>query len=250
MHIYEKAFRESIHLCLTIEREWLLIHQSLNSAMSSVDGLHVLDRLIHLMHILERSDAKVKLLQELSRCYARFEEGGDHQMHEGVQLSVLKEKCNEVSRGLTISSRILSRVLMSDPFLSKFYYNQEQVYHSIYAEIWSKQPSASIKEQMHSWLKQLECTWYAVEMILWLTRSGGQFKDIMVASGFHKEDIKQDVMSLSLVRVKRQQPDLFPSLSLVQHWLVITVYQMKWFEQVYHYQQVNEETPLSIVLCK
>lgn len=250
MFVYEKAFKESISLCLAIERDWILIHQTLQRDIAPSEALHVLFRLIDLMQTLERSDAKVKLLHELTGCYEKFERMESAASQEGVMVSTLKDQCNEVSRALAVSSRILSRQLISDPFLSKFYYRQENVYHSIYAEIWSKQAQENIKEQMYHWLQKIEKVWHAVEMVLWVVRFNGGFKDIQVKSGFHRENISEDVLKLSLVRVKRHQPELFPSLSLAQHWLVITVYQMVWKAEQYESEQITHDVELSVALCK
>lgn len=251
MFVYEKSFKESISLCLSIEREWILINQTLSHDIVTSEALHILDRLVCLMRILERSDAKVKLLHELAGSYNNFdnmEEALNRQ--DEVMLSSLQDSCNQVSRALTTSSRILSRKLISDPFLSKFFYRQESVYSSIHAEIWAKQSNNSIKEQMWHWLKQIENVWHAVEMILWVVRYSGGFKDITVKSGFHRENISEDVLRLSLIRVRRNQVEIFPSLSLAQHWLVITIYQMGWKDGTYQAEQITHDVDLSIALCK
>jgi cell division FtsZ-interacting protein ZapD len=251
MFVYEKSFKESISLCLSIEREWMLINQTLSRDIVTSDALHILDRLIYLMQVLERSDAKVKLLHELAGSYSKFDEMEEVLNHQDeVMLSTLKDSCNQVSRALTTSSRILSRKLISDPFLSKFYYRQENVYSSIHAEIWSKQSNYLVKEQMYHWLKQIENVWHAVEMILWVVRYSGSFKDINVKAGFHRENVSEDTLRLSLIRVRRKQADIFPSLSLVQHWLVVTVYQMGWKDETYQSQQIIHDVDLSIALCK
>lgn len=250
MFIYEKSFKESISLCLAIEREWLLINQSVNRNITPSSALHLLDRLIALLHILERSDAKVKLLHELGNCHAKFDEMEDAFNNEGVMLSTLKEQCNQVSRLLTVSSRILPRKLMSDPFLSRFYYRQEGVYDSTYAELWSRQPEEMIKEQVWHWLNEIESVWNAVEMILWVVRYSGSYREVHVKSGFHRENISEDVLRLSLVRVKRNQVELFPNLSLAQHWLVITAYIMEWADGTYQSKQISHDVNLFIALCK
>lgn len=251
MFVYEKSFKESISLCLSIEREWVLINEALDRDVTTSEALHILDRLIYLMQVLERSDAKVKLLHELAGSYSKFDDMEEVLNNQDeVMLSTLQDTCNQVSRALTTSSRILSRKLISDPFLSKFFYRQENVYSSIHAEIWAKQSSNSIKEQMRHWLKQIENVWHAVEMILWVVRYSGGFRKISVKSGFHRENVSEDVLRLSLIRVRRQQPEIFPSLSLVQHWLVITVYQMGWKEGTYQSEQITHDVELSIALCK
>jgi|GEM_PF-5472529 cell division FtsZ-interacting protein ZapD len=247
MYIYEKAFKESIALCLSIEREWLLIGQNLEGEMRPSEALHTLDRLIHLMKILERSDAKVKLLHELNH---RFEVIESNHQDEEVLVSTLKEQCSGVTLALTKSSRILSRQLISDPFLARFYYRQDDIYHSVYADIWSKQSNSLIKQQTQYWLKQIESVWHACEMILWAVRYSGKFRNITVSAGFHRENIEEEVLKISLIRIGRDQVNLQPSLSLVQHWLVITVYQMEWLDSIYQSKQADHSINLSISLCK
>lgn len=250
MYIYEKAFKESISLCLSIERQWLLIQEELAKAIGPGNALHILDRLIHLMEILERNDAKVRLLQELANCGSKIDLLSTSFDGEVLTATKLKDRCDKVSRSLTVASRVLSRNLMSDGFLSRFYYRQENVYDSIYADIWSKQQSKDIKMEVQAWLAELDHVWQAVEMILWLVRSSGHFQEIKVGSGFHRENLVQDIMKISMVRVQRPQLDLLPSLTMAQHWLVITVYKMMWSEGTYQAKQSSEPISVSLALCR
>lgn len=250
MFIYEKALKESLTLCLSIEREWLLIQEVLDREIGHEEALHVLDRLVQLMVLLERSDAKVKLLNELAHSFEKIDEMEREGGSQVTMLSTLRSRCNQVSKALTTSSRILSRGLISDNFLSRFYYKQDPIYGSIHAEIWSKQSSSILKEQIQYWLSELEVVWHAVEMILWMVRSSGSFSSVMVTAGFHRESIKQDVMRVSMIRVRRDRVDFLPSLTLAQHWLVITVYQMIWEQQAYQMKKLEHDVSLSIALCK
>lgn len=251
MYIYEKAFKESIALCLNIEQQWLLIQEILQKKeLTQVSALSALDRLIHLMGVLERSDTKVKLLQELANCEEKilslapaFDDGE-------TTTTKLKSQCYDVSRSLTVSSRILARQLMNDVFLARFYYRQENVYESMHAKVWANQSSDEIRGQVCYWLKHLENVWEAIEMILWVVRSTGNFEKVQVQSGFHRENIKNDMMKISLVRINRERLQILPSLTMAQHWLVVTMYETFWDGESYQSKQLEKPTEVLLSLCR
>ena len=65
MMIEEKAFKDAIGLCISLERQWQFLQRVLRQDLDYDSALQLLQGLLILMESLERSDTKVKLLQEL-----------------------------------------------------------------------------------------------------------------------------------------------------------------------------------------
>lgn len=248
MIIYEKGFKDAINLCLDIERQWRCIQGMLSEEVDEYRSISLLASVLRLMETLSRSDAKVLLIQELNIVAERSLAFSD--TTDGVvTASSIKLKSEEVIKKLAMGPRILSATLVSDPFLSKCFYKQVDIYNSPICDTWRKQTSQEILLQVQYWLHALEVVYQACELILWVIRSSGGFKSIDVCQGFYKEQEMQDILKLSLVRVRYDNPVTYPNISVAHRWLVVTFFKGSWQDGAYQHVQLKEDVLCELSLC-
>lgn len=250
MNTQEKAFKESISLCLILERQWQYIQRVLRQDITKDGALQLLQGLLLLMESLERSDTKVKLLQELMSAQERAIVHEDEGNLDTATRSTVQIKCEEISKRLAKGPRILSRPLTADPFLAKFFYKEACIYDAPFCETWCAQKPEEIKLQVQYWLHHLEPVRQACEMILWLVRSSESYEDITVSAGFYRNGDIDDILKLSLVRVNYTQDNIYPVVSISHKWLVINLYQGQWVESSYQLMQVKDAVELSVAFCR
>ena len=173
--IYEKGFKDAINLCLDIERQWSCIQGVLSQEVDEYRAISLLSSVLRLMETLSRSDAKVLLIQELNQISEKALNLSDN-VDGVVTASSIKIKSEEVAKKLAMGPRILAATLISDPFLSKCYYKQVDIYNSPICDTWKKQTSQEILLQAQYWLHALEVVYQACELVLWVIRASADFK--------------------------------------------------------------------------
>lgn len=248
--IEEKAFKDAIGLCIGLERQWLYLQRVLRQDLDRDSSLQLLQGILMLMESLERSDTKVKLLQELMSAQDRAEVTENAGGIDTATKSTVQAKCEEIAKKLAKGPRILSRPLTAEPFLAKFFYKEASIYDAPFSDTWRSQKPEEIKLQVQYWLHHLEPVWQAVEMILWLVRSSASFTDIHIESGFFRDGNCPELLKLALVRVQYDEAYIYPVVTIAHRWLVITLYEGKWVDGSYKLSQSNVSLNASIAICR
>lgn len=246
--IYEKGFKDAINLCLDIERQWSCIQGVLSQEVDENRAISLLSSVLRLMETLSRSDAKVLLIQELNQISEKALNLSDN-VDGVVTASSIKIKSEEVAKKLAMGPRILAATLISDPFLSKCYYKQVDIYNSPICDTWKKQTSQEILLQAQYWLHALEVVYQACELVLWVIRASADFKPTNASQGFYREQEMQDILKLSLVRIRYDNPRIYPNVSVAHRWLVITFFEGCWQDGAYQHIQLKEDISCELSLC-
>jgi len=249
MVVQEKAFKDSIAMCLGIERKWLYIQRLMRHDLDEDSSLLLLQSLLMLMETLERSDTKVKLLQELMSSQDRADISEVDGDIDTATKSTVKYKCEDIAKKLAMGPRILSKPLTSDPFLAKFFYKEASIYDSPFCDTWRMQRTEEIKLQLQYWIHHLEPVWQAVEMTLWLVRAPVAYENINIDSGFYRKS-GTNLLKLSLARVQYDAIDIYPVISISHRWLVINLYQGLWHEGSFQVKQLERPQTIGLALCR
>lgn len=250
--IHEFGFKDSIKMCLELERQWLYVQDILRMDLDPNLSIQLLSSILKLMDMLSRSDAKVKLIKELTGLHAKLrvlEEGGESTEEDLSTATKIKLRCDEVSKKLAMGPRILSGPLITDPFLSKCYHRQIDIFDSPECNTWRLQAPQEIKLQCQFWLHTLEPTWQSVEAILWSVRASSSFQSTAITSGFYRDKGQQDLLELMMVRVKHAEKSIHPVAAISHRWLAITFYEGRWVEGAYQHIKYEQDMVVDLSLC-
>ncbi|MEC7030608.1 MAG: cell division protein ZapD [Pseudomonadota bacterium] len=249
VYIHDFGFKDAMKMCLEIERQWLYVQDLLNLDLDSNISIQLLSSILKLMDLLSRSDTKVKLIRELSCIHEKLRLIEEQSETDVTTVSAIKLKCDDISKKLAMGPRILSGPLITDPFLSKCYHRQVDIFNSPPCNTWRQQNTEEIKLQCQYWLHTLEPTWHAIEVILWSVRASSEFDLVQAVSGFYRDKEPKDVLGLSMVRIKHSHKSIHPVAAISHRWLVVTLYHGGWVDGAYQHIKYDEDMKIELSLC-
>lgn len=250
MYVYEQAFKESVRLILEIENQWLRIHDLIGHDLSPHHSAMVLKELVRLIEMLDRSDIKAKLLQELSNAQQRAVKVKSLGLLDEDSFNEFNYSCESVSKKLAVSSRVLSKALLEDPLLSSLFYKQETIYSSFYCDTWRWQPEEEKKLQISYWLDKLGTIHQAIRLIMWIIRASAQFKTVKIESGFYRDSmIGKDIVDVTLVRINCENANIHPTVSIAKHWVALTLYESAWQGGAYVSESQKTNIDVGVAIC-
>ena len=250
MYIYEQAFKESVRLILMIEQQWQRIQELIETELSPKSSEMVLNELIRLLEMLDRSDIKVKLLQELTGAQERAAKLFEEDAISEQDFDEFKHSCESTAKKLAMASRVLSKSLLEDPLLSALFYKQTTIYTSFYCDTWRWQSEEEKKLQVSYWMDKLSSVYHAVRLIMWIVRASGQFRSVNIVSGFYRDSmIGRDVLDVSLIRINCESPKVHPTVSIAKHWVALTLYASQWDDGVFRAVSQKEDMTVGLAIC-
>ena len=248
--VHDFGFKDSVKMCLELERQWLYIQDLLALELDHNLSIQLLSSILKLMDMLSRSDIKVKLIKELTGLHEKLRiiEESESSDEDISTTTTIKMRCDEISKKLAMGPRILAGPLITDPFLSKCYHRQIDIFDSPPCNTWRLQAPEEIKLQCQYWLHTLDPTWQAIEAILWSLRASAVFQPIHVESGFYRDKNHQDILGLAMVRVRHSIKAMHPVAAISHRWLAVTFYQGSWVDGAYQHIKCDNDMIVDLAL--
>ncbi|UTC24684.1 cell division protein ZapD [Candidatus Comchoanobacter bicostacola] len=241
-YVYEKAYNETIRLCLLYEQHLKAINQMIGS--EHVYG-YVFEELSALIQLVDRQDFKTKLVMT----FYQFEK--QLGMYEHAQaIDDIHDKILLTKHNLSTKTSGVVKGLMTDPLLSRMYYKHQGIESEQVLSMWERQSPVDKAHQVSYWLKAFSYYTEAISLVLYMVRGIGDFKSIYAKSGFYREScIEKDIISVQLIRIECPNYAVFPVISMAKRWLAVTFHQGDWVGQKFEVKSASSSFSFKLSLC-
>lgn len=248
--IYEQPLNERIRTFLRLE----FLFEGLDTALqgnSEQQNRDVIQSLLNLLSVFDRSDLKQEIIKELDRLVSNLSALENSPGVDKRALDSLLAELDGLIDALYLKKSAIGQKLRENDFLFSIRQRSSipggtcdfdlPAYHH-----WLQHtPNDVRKQQLTEWSEPFSSVRSAVKMILQLIRGSSGFSESTAPSGFYQHSLNNQATQMIRIRIPRNT-GYFPEISGGKHRFTIRF--MK-FDINQRAQQVDEDVDFSLCCC-
>lgn len=249
--IFEQPLNEQMRLYLKLEHLFEEIEYFISND-NLYDHRQVLRLILEILQILDRTDLKNRIIQNLVQCRSNLQQ---LKRAETVDLDKLRNALRELdSLILTLqnNSQKIGLSLRENEFLvalaQRMYTPAGTASFSIPAyKLWLARPALERHSQLVAWINEFTTIRNAAAVILKLIRTSTTFQPVSTFGGLYQRNLNAN-LDYQLIRIDLDSnPQLFPELSVNRYRLAIHFFTLC---PSFRSKQFTEPVEFNIACCR